>query len=144
MTGDVNTTMHDGDGRRFRLRVRQDSSQNVTQALNAVRLEREHLAAWQKLDQPERHMVQAVVQAALRRLLENPGWIPSSVRLGPSRLDVFFVVELDVDQVEAAQIALDLDLEVALARQVLAEFVLEMDEAAGADKAAGPNGADDG
>lgn len=138
MTGEVNTTMHDGDGRRFRVRVRQDSSQNVTQALNAVRIEGEHLAAWQKLDQPERHMVQAVVRSALRRLLENPGWIPSSVRLGSSRLDVFFVVELDVDQVEAAQAAHDLDLEVAMARQALAEFVLEMDEAART------NGADDG
>lgn len=132
------TTMRDGDGRRFRLRVRQDPSQNVTQALNAVRIEGERMAAWQKLDEPERHMVQAVVRAALRRLLENPGWIPSSVRLGPSRLDVFFVVELDVDQVEAAAAAQDLELEVALARKALAEFVQDMDEVAGT------NGTDDG
>lgn len=131
MSGDPLTTMHDGDGRRIRLRVRQDSSQNVTQALNANRIEAERLADWQKLDEPERHMVQAVVRSTLRRLLEDPGWIPASVRLGQSRLDVFFVVELDVDQVAAAQAATDLELEMALARQTLAEFVRDMDEIAG-------------
>lgn len=115
------TTLRNDNGQRMTVKASHRGDQGVKQALNAVRIEQERLAAWQRLDDPERHMVQAVVRASLRRLLEDPRWIPASVRLGRDRLDVFIVVELDVDQVEAAAAAADLDLALAISRQELAE-----------------------
>lgn len=114
------TTFRNDLGQRVSMRGR-TGDQNQTQALNAVRIERERLAAWRALDDPERDMVQLVVRATLRRLLEDPHWIPTSTRLGRGRLDLFFVVELDEDQVDAAAAARDLDLEMARARDEFAE-----------------------
>lgn len=99
-----------------------------TAALNKVRIENSRAASWLKLDDPERAMVQAVVRQALRRLLESPDWIPGSVQLGTRRLDVFLVIELDVDRVAATLAAEDLDLEVALARVELQEAIEALED----------------
>jgi hypothetical protein len=117
--------LHDEDGRRITLKLGQGDDMGSTAALNKVRIENERVAAWQKLGDEERTMVQAVVRQALRRLLESPHWLPGSVRLGPKRLDVFLVIELDVDRVKATEAANDLDLQLARARVELAEALEE-------------------
>lgn len=120
--------LRDEDGRRIVLKVGQGGPMGTTAALNKVRIENERTAAWLKLDDPERTMVQAVVRQALRRLLESPHWIPGSVQLGTRRLDVFLVIELDVDRVTATLAAEDLDLEVAMARVELAEAIEALED----------------
>lgn len=104
--------------------------QGMAQADNAVRLEAERLTAWQDLDDPQRNMVYAVVRDTLERLLDSPGWIPASVRLGSARLDLSFVVELDVDRQDAAAAAIQLDGELAAARDRLAKMLDDLRGAA--------------
>lgn len=118
----------DEDGRRIVIKVGQGEDMGTTAALNKVRIENERVAAWQALDDEERTMVQAVVRQALRRLLESPHWIPGSVRLGRRRLDVFLVIELDVDRVAATEAANDLDLQVARAQVELAEAIAALED----------------
>lgn len=120
----------DSDGRRIIVKAAQGDDMGVTAALNKVRIEQERLEAWQALGDEERTMVAAVVRQALRRLLESPHWIPSSTRLGRRRLDVFLVIELDVDRVVATEAANDLDLQVARARVELAEAIEALGEPA--------------
>lgn len=119
--------LHDSDGRRIFVKAGQDDPMGATAALNKVRIEHERLEAWQGLGDRDRDMVLAVVRQALRRLLESPGWIPGSVRLGPKRLDVFLVIELDVDRVKATEAANDLDLQLANARVELTEMLRQLD-----------------
>jgi hypothetical protein len=120
--------LYDDDGRRIVVKAGQDGGMGVDAALNKVRIEQERMAAWAETSDQDRAMVQAVVRQALRRLLESPHWIPGSVRLGPRRLDVFLVVELDVDRVKATEAANDLDLQLARGRVELAQALEAMGE----------------
>lgn len=120
--------MHDNDGRRMTVKARQSGDPSMDAALNQARIESERMATWVNLDEPERHMVQAVVLAALNRLRESPHWIPGATRLGRNRLDIFIVVELDADQVEAAQAAADLDADLARAQEALAKAMVILRE----------------
>jgi hypothetical protein len=119
--------VHDADGRRIIIKAGQGDAMGTGPALNKVRIENERVAAWQHMEDRDRAMVQAVVRQALLRLLESPHWLPGSVRLGTRRLDVFLVIELDVDRVAATEAADDLDLAVSMARIELAETLEGLD-----------------
>jgi hypothetical protein len=128
--------MRDGDGRRMEVSA---GPFRFGSWEAAVQLEREGLAAWAVMGDQERHMVQAVVRAALKRLLEHPGWIPGSVRLGDTRLDIFVAIELDETQVGVAAAMEDLDVELAQARLEMAQSLAELaDMTGGDDGAPGP------
>lgn len=93
---------------------------------DVVRIEQQGLAAWADMDDPQRHMVRAVVRASLRRLLADPKWIPGSTRLDGTQLVIRVVVELDDTQAAAARAMEDLEVELAQARLEMAEALADL------------------
>lgn len=81
--------------------------------------EQECLEAWRAADDPDRRRLEQIVRMSLRRLLDNPGWIPGAARLVDSRLEVRLVVELDDLQLMGVAAAAALEDEVAEVRRRL-------------------------
>ena len=75
-----------------------------------VDFERASLAGWSSAAGDEKEYVRTVIRAALLRLLETDSWLPGSVQIVASRLDVRIAIEFDADR----------EVLLALARQELA------------------------
>lgn len=62
---------------------------------------------WSAAAEPEKEDVRCIVRAALLRLLDNPAWLPGSVRMTAGRLDVRLTIELDGDVERQATLSRD-------------------------------------
>lgn len=72
-------------------------SEVARQAEELVRWETTALGEWLAVSAERRGDVRSVVRAALLRLLAEPGWLPSSVRLSDGRIDVRLAIYMDVE-----------------------------------------------
>lgn len=93
----------------------------------AVDRERAAIEAWNAAATKQRQVLYAVVRSALRRLLDDPGWIPGAVELRGSRVDVHLVIELDDLQVVGARASAELEQELLAARAGLTALIEDME-----------------
>ncbi len=93
------------------------------QAQQLVEREMRSVQEWASTTDSERESVQAVVRASLLRLLDDPGWLPGSVRLSPGRIDVRLTIELYSDTEQQARVS---RAEMRVLRQVARERLLAL------------------
>lgn len=75
------------------------------EARELVEREMGSVLRWAQADDTERQDAQAVVHASLLRLLDDPAWLPGSVRLSPGRLDVHLAIELHSETEHQARVS---------------------------------------
>lgn len=84
--------------RRMTVEVMQLSVSDVARgARELVEAEALSTREWAAATEPQREDVRCIVRAALLRLLDNPAWLPGSVRMSAGRIDVRLTIELDSD-----------------------------------------------
>lgn len=62
-----------------------------------VEFERAAATAWHQASHERREAALTMVRAALVRLLQDDAWVPGSVRVDGSRIDVHLTIEMEFD-----------------------------------------------
>ena len=90
--------MPSGPGARLTVEVLRLTPGDVARgAKELVEFEATAAATWRQASEDRKQAALTLVRAALVRLLQNDGWVPGSVRVDGSRIDVHLTIEMDFD-----------------------------------------------